>query len=158
MTCLTSFKTREALRNMAKTDPDFWAELTKDPSNSDDEFQLPDIAETLPEDIEHDTKLEDQDADDSDLSMQTLITALTKDIPETVGSRKTGALTSLTDAENSDLGLEMLLPAEANVKPEKEGAPGRRKRKKFANKQYQAFWRHHDDDDWKDDSVLPTVG
>ncbi len=139
-------------------DPDFWAELTKDPSDSDNDFQLPDIAETLPEDIKYDTQHEDQDADDSDLSMQTLITALTKDIPKTIGSRNTGALTFLTDTENLDLGPEMLPPAEPNVEPEKEGAPENAgdcgKWKKFANKQYQAFWWHYNNDNWKNDSVV----
>ncbi|KDR65392.1 hypothetical protein GALMADRAFT_260250, partial [Galerina marginata CBS 339.88] len=30
MACLTSFKAREALRQMAKTNPEFWAELSVD--------------------------------------------------------------------------------------------------------------------------------
>jgi tRNA(Ile)-lysidine synthase TilS/MesJ len=49
---------------------------------------LPDVAETLQEDLEFNTELEDKDADDSDVSMQTLITALTReDIPETVSGQ-----------------------------------------------------------------------
>ena len=91
-TCLTSFKAREALRNMRTTDPKFWEELTRGESNE----KLPDISENLQEDLKFDTGLEDKDADDSDVSMQTLITVLTKeDIPETVGFRETGSLTSL---------------------------------------------------------------
>ncbi len=154
--CLTSFKAREALRNLKTTDPAFWAELTV---NQPDE-NLPGMEETLPEDVEPDTGLEDADADDSDLSMPTLISALTRDIPETVGSRKTGTLMSLSDAENVDLDPELVPPAEANVEaPKEEKAPegsGRGKRKKFANKLYKgdAFWRHNDNDDWKDDSLL----
>lgn len=77
-----SFKAQEALQNMRTTDPEFWEELTRSQHNE----QLPDVAETLQEDLEFNTKLEDKDADDSDVSMQMLITALTReDIPETVG-------------------------------------------------------------------------
>ena len=118
---------------------------------------LPGTEETLPEDVE---PVEDADADDSDLSMPMLITALTRDIPETVGSRKTGTLMSLSDAENIDLDQELVPPAEANVEePKEEKLPkgsGRGKRKKFANKLYKgdAFWRHNDNDDWKNDSLL----
>ena len=93
-------------------DPEFWEELTR----SQHDEQLPDVAETLQEDLEFDTELEDKDADDSDVSMQTLITALTReDIPETVGFRKGGTLTSLTNTENVDLDEGMLPLAEANV-------------------------------------------
>jgi hypothetical protein len=78
-------------------DPEFWEELTRSQPNE----RLPDVAETLQEDLGFDTKLEDKDADDSDVSMQILITVLTReDIPETVGFRKGGTLMSLTDAEN----------------------------------------------------------
>src|SRR4051812_10745618 len=97
MACLTSFKTCEALQQMAKMNPEFWAELSADHAN---DMQLPDTVETLPEDVEHNTELDDQDANDSDLLLETLITALTKDIPETISSHKSGKLTSLTDAEN----------------------------------------------------------
>ena len=90
-----------------------------------------------------------------------LITALTReDIPETVGFRKSGTLTSLTDAENVDLDKGMLLLAEANVEilmiP--SGGVGHGKRQKFASKCYngEEFWWHNDDDDWEDDSLLPT--
>jgi hypothetical protein len=117
---LTSFKAREALRNLKTTDLAFWAELTM---NQPDE-NLPGMEETLPEDVEPDAGLEDADADDSDLSMPTLIAALTRDIPETVGSRKIGTLMSLSDAENVDLDPELVLPAEANVEaPKEEKAP-----------------------------------
>ncbi len=92
--------------------------------------------------------------------MPMLVAALTRDIPETVGSQKTGTLMSLSDAENIDLDPELVLPAEANVEePKEEKLPkgsGRGKRKKFANKLYKgdAFWRHNDNDDWKNDSLL----
>ncbi len=67
---------------MRTMDPEFWEELTRGQPNK----KLPDVAETLQEDLEFNTELEDKDADDSDVSMQTLITALTsEDVPETVG-------------------------------------------------------------------------
>ena len=67
---------------MRTMDPEFWKELTR---GQPDEH-LPSIAETLQEDLKFDTELEDKDTDDSDVSMQTLITALTReDRPETVG-------------------------------------------------------------------------
>ena len=142
---------------MRTTDPEFWEELTR---GQPDE-QLPDVAETLQEDLEFDTELEDKDADDSDVSMRTLITALTsEDVPETVGFRKSGTLTSLADAENPDLDEGMLPLAEANVEISTvpSGEVGRGKRRKFASKRYngEEFWRHNDDDNWEDDSLLPT--
>jgi hypothetical protein len=140
---------------MRITDPEFGKNL---PGGKHDE-QLPNVAETLQEDLEFDTELEDKDADDSDVSMQTLITALTReDIPETVGFRKSGTLTSITDAENVDLDEGMLPPqAEANVENSSREV-GRGKRRKFASKRYngEEFWWHNDDDDWEDDSLLPT--
>ena len=130
--------------------------------NQPDE-NLPSAEEMLPEDVEPDAELEDADADDSDLSMPMLIAVMTRDIPETVGSRKTGTLVSLSDAENVDLDLELVPPVEANVEePKEEKVPkgsGRGKRKNFANKLYKgdAFWRHNDNDDWKDDSLHVTA-
>ena len=147
---------------MRTTDPEFWEELTRGQPDK----QLPDVAETLQEDVEFDTELEDKDADDSDVSMQTLITALTKeDIPKTVGFRKSGTLTSLADAENADLDKGMLPQAEANqaeanveILTVPSGEVGRGKRRKFASKRYNGgeFWWHNDDNDWEDDSLLPT--
>ncbi len=149
---------------MRTTDPKFWEELTRGQSNE----QLPDITETLQEDLEFNTEHEDEDTDDSDVSMQTLITVLTrKDIPETVGFQKSGTTTPLTDAENADLDEEMLpqvAKPNATENPQTKtgimpGERGRGKRQKFANKRYngEAFWRHNDGDDWQDDSFLPTT-
>ena len=59
----------------------------------------------------------------------------------------------LTDAENVDLVPEMLPPAEPNVEQGNSAAGGRGKRNKVAK----GFWRHHDKDDWNDDSLLPIV-
>ena len=156
-TCLTSFKAREALRNIRTTDPKFWEELTRGQSDGEDS-ELPDINETLPEDVEPDTELVDQDADDSDLSIQTLITTLTgENTPDTVG----GTLRSLTDAENVDLDPQVDA-AESNfenLKREMLEEGGQGKRRKMANRLYtgEVFWRHNDKDDWNNDSLLPTV-
>jgi hypothetical protein len=152
-----SFKVREALRNMKTMDPEFWEELTR----SQPDERLPDVAETLQEDLGFNTELEDKDADDSDVSMQTLITALTReDIPETVGFRKGGTLMSLTDAENADLDEGILLLVEVNVEnlTIPSGEVGCGKRQKFASKRYngEEFWWHNDNNDWEDDSLLPT--
>jgi hypothetical protein len=147
---------------MRTTNSEFWEELTRGQPN-----ELPDVGETLQEDLEFDTELEDKDADDSDVSMQTLITTLTsEDIPETVGFRKSGTLTSVADAENADLDDEMLPQAEPNVENSQmvrseviaPGEVGRGKRQKFVTTRYngEAFWRHNDNDDWEDDSLLPT--
>ena len=86
--------------------------------------------------------LSSKDADDSDVSMQTLITALNRrieDVPETVSFRKNGTLTSLTDTENADLEEEMVSQAGPNVenpqKAKSRTAPvevGSGKRQKFA--------------------------
>lgn len=122
---------------------------------------MSDVAETLQEDLEFSTELEDKDTDDSDVSMQTLITALTsEDVPETVGFRKSGTLTSLADAENPDLDEGMLPLVEANVEslsvPSGEVEHG--KRWKFASKHYngEEFWQHNNNDNWEDDNLLPT--
>jgi hypothetical protein len=78
---------------MRTTDLEFWKELT---GNDQD---LPELNKQLAEDIEPDsesdksnTSLEDDDADDSDLSISTLINLMTtKDtnLPATVGTRRT---------------------------------------------------------------------
>jgi len=132
---------------MRTTDPKFWEELTRGESDE----KLLDISENLQEDLKFDTGLEDKDADDTDVSMLTLITVLTKeDIPETVGFQESESLTSLTDAENANLDDKMLPQTEPNVSNPQKGKAimansqeeGREKRQKFASKRYngEAFW------------------
>lgn len=143
---------------MKTTNPEFLEELVK---GENDNEQLPNITKTLPEDVEHDTNHEDEDADDSDLSVGTLVTALTGEhIPAIVGSQKTGTLTSLADAENVDLDSETAVELPEKAQELAPGAGSRGKRTKYTNKLYSggAFWRHNDKDDWKDDSLLPTDG
>jgi hypothetical protein len=138
---------------MKTNDPTFWAELTK----SETLVDLPNSNECQPENVDHETSLEDVLADDSDLAMPTLIGVMTgSELPDNVGTRDGAGLVSIADAENVDLQLES---AEANPEANIENKPkeeGRGKRPKFANKLYSAFWRHNDGDDWRDDKLLPT--
>jgi hypothetical protein len=116
-TCLTGFEVRDRLRNMRTTDPEFWKELTQ--NRSDDQL-LPGINNELAEDMEAEsdksnTTFEDDDADDSDLPISTLINLMTaKDtnLPATVGTRRNGTLTSLADAENVDLVGDRIEPTD----------------------------------------------
>jgi hypothetical protein len=103
---LISYATRDALRNLKTTNAEFWVELTGG-QELDDNQLLPKSDETIPEDVKPDASLEDNDADDSDLSIQTLINVMIKnDLPAGVGTRKSGALTSIVEAENVDIPLE----------------------------------------------------
>jgi hypothetical protein len=148
-TCLMSFKVHDTLQNMKNTNPEFWEELTKGQNNNQ---HLPTPTETLPEDVEPDIHLKDEDMDDSDLSVETLVMAMMKDhIPPIVGTQKTGTLTSLANAENNDenlpataLGIE--IPEKAKELTVAPGESGRGKQTKYANKMYNArsFWCHND--------------
>ena len=77
------------MRNLRTTNAEFWGELTGMKSGED---QIPKSNDTLSEDIEPDASLEDNDADDSDLSIQTLIDVMVKNnLPAGVATRKSGA-------------------------------------------------------------------
>ena len=139
---------------MKQTDPKFWEELTQGQSQN-----LPNATEILLEDNEPDTSLEDVIADDSELPMPILIAAMTNnELPENVGVGESGGLVSLAEAE--DINIEPpeseFESADANSQPNLE--EGRGKRMKIANKYYSsvAFWQHNDEDDWKDDNLIPT--
>jgi hypothetical protein len=148
---------------MRINDPDFWVELTKSET-----VDLPNLNEAQPEDIDPETSLEDVVADDSNLAIPTLIGVMTGgELPDYVGIRDGGGLVSIAEAENVDLQLESAeanlnlkanpenKPKELETKPNEE-LEGRGKRSKIANKQYSAFWRHNDADDWRDDKLLPN--
>ena len=146
------------MRNLRTTNAEFWGELTGLESN---ENGLPKSDEILSEDIEPDASLEDNDADDSDLSIRTLIDVMVKnDLPAGVGTQKSGALTSIMEAEYSDV---VDIPPEPKECVEKRGedsdleglSHGRGRRKRLANKLYEQFWRHDNDDDPDDDTLLP---
>jgi hypothetical protein len=144
---------------MRTTDPEFYAELTQNNSGGQD---LPATDVTLPEDVEPSTCLEDDDADDSDLSMNIVINSMiTADIPAIVGIRNNGTLKSIADAENTsdELQHQLLVPMEPTVKDsssnqEPEGSPNhRKKRERRANRHYLGFWRHYDEDDAKNEEM-----
>jgi hypothetical protein len=142
------------------TNTEFWRELTGLESN---ESQLPKSNKIISEDIEPDASFEDNDADDSDLSIQTLINVMVKnDLPAGVGMRKSGALTSIVEAENPDIQVvdinlepvervEKRIDGEDNIVEDR----GRGRRKKVANKLYGQFWRHNDNENPNDDMPLP---
>lgn len=135
--------------------PEFWKELNQNPSHSDVQ-DLPGLNKQLAEDIEPEsdksnTTLEDDDADDGDLPISTLINLMTAgdtNLPATVGTRRNGTLTSLADAENVDLAGDRVTVEE----PEGSGdSEGKGKRKRHANQHYAAFWRHYDEDSYWED-------
>jgi hypothetical protein len=119
------------------TNTEFWRELTGLESN---ESQLPKSNKIISEDIEPDASFEDNNADDSDLSIQTLINVMVKnDLPAGVGMRKSGALTSIVEAENPDIvdiNLEPVERVEKRINGEDNIVEdrGRGRRKKVANK------------------------
>lgn len=108
------------------------------------EDQLPKSDEIPSEDMEPDASLEDNEVDDS----------------AGVGMRKSGALTSIVEAENSDT-VDIPLETAETVEKRIDGdddiveGRGRGRRKKVANKLYEKFWRHNDEDNPNDDTLLP---
>ena len=143
--CLTSYAVRDKLRNLKKTDPEFWKELTAasvpDPTNEDQTFE---------EDIidGHDMSFDD----DSDLPCDTIIGCTTSSgIPENVSATADGNLVSVAEAESIDEVGESSTPSQVpdSEVPLAEEALGPGKRKRRANTLYKAstFWRHHDNDD-----------
>jgi hypothetical protein len=121
---------------MRTTDPDFW----KVTQHSSDTTDLPGSNEQLPEDMEPesdkaDTTLEDEDADDSDLPISTLINVMITDgnLPSKVGARRNGTLTSIAESENFDLAIE---PTSTELA---EGSGGRGRRVRRPNQRYSEF-------------------
>ena len=76
------------------------------------------------------------------------------DLP--VGTQKSGALMSIVEAKNSD---DFGIPLEPeNVQVEGPGpSHGRGMQKKMANKQYEHFWRHNDNDGSDNNTILPLM-
>lgn len=144
---LTGFAARDRLRNLKKTDPLFWDELTAsaipEPTNTD---------QTYDEDNE-----DEPDAgfeDDSDLTCDTVtIHVVNSVVPEGALATAEGNLISATEAESMEdvVAVEVPKPNEQDDVP--SGLPaveelGIGKRKRRANTLYKAstFWRHHDGD------------
>jgi hypothetical protein len=141
---LRSPEMQEALWALKETNPTFWAQLTM----TNPRHLRPRQDEIVPEDTIADP-LEDEDEDDSDVSLRDVIAETHKEEPTKkararVANRTKGGLMSSGDAERLDISqneAELALP-EA---PKEEG---RGKRVKKANKLYglQDFARHWDDE------------
>ena len=160
--CLSGFKIRGALRQIKSSNPELWKKLTTSST------KLPDTSETLPEDEEPDSRLEDIDGDDTVLPMATLVKALTKDRIPTKFALRNNVLSPLVDAENTNLGdnegtggpnstsegpsTAMLEdPTRDGDGAGEEGTRGKRVRKPNAWYSSNVFWRHNDDEDSDDD-------
>jgi hypothetical protein len=142
--CLTGYAIRDRLRNLKKTDPEFWKELTSasvpEPTNTDQTFEEDNVDGP---DMFFD--------DDSDLPCNTIIGCMTGSvIPANVSSTADGDLVSAAQAELMDGDDDS---ETANAVPVVEEAFGPGKRKRRANMLYKTdmFWRHHDNDDPNDD-------
>jgi hypothetical protein len=138
--CLTGYAVRDKLRNLKKTDPEFWKELTAasvpEPTNRNDTFEE--------DNVEGSDMFFD---DDSDLSCDMIIACVTgSGIPETVSSMDGGNLVSVAHAELMDDNGESN-DAQLEVPLAEELGPGKRKRQANTLYNAQVFWRHHDDED-----------
>jgi hypothetical protein len=141
--CLTGYVVRDRLRNLKKTDPEFWNELTAasvpEPTNKDHTFEE-DNMDTP------DTRFDD----DSNLKCDTIIAGVTgSDLPEGVLLTEDGDLVSVVQAESMEDNINGEFsepPSDVQLAAEELG-PGKRKRR--ANTLYNSniFWRHHDNED-----------
>jgi hypothetical protein len=136
--CLTGFTARERLRNLKAHDPEFYDELMAN--------QVPEEATEYPEDDETLTK--DEEGDDSDLPMETVIAhAVDLDVAASVVETADGNLESSTLADGFDddnVGFmldETTEPAEVDPTAF-ERLPGKRKIRKNPLYSSDAFWRH----------------
>lgn len=150
---------------MKTTDPAFWNELI-----STQDSKVPDEFDEVVEDQDVDTGADDADADDSELTMKTLIDIMVSNKlkPGVALRSPEGALMSARDADDIDFfvepGNDAALEKRANeaieldtinkgrvkheVKDSENTTLRRGTRNKYPNKQYatEAFWRHHDED------------
>jgi hypothetical protein len=146
--CLTGYGVRDRLRNLKKTDPEFWNELTAasvpEPTNEDQTFEEDNI--DGPDTFNFD--------DDSNLKCDTVIASVTgSHLPEDVSLTADGNLVSVAQAESMEDSIdgESSEPL-SDVQPAAEElGPGKRKRR--ANTLYNSniFWRHHDHEDPNDE-------
>lgn len=154
---------RRALRDLKTTDPIFWNELV-----TAKDAKVPTEADNVAEDEPIEDGIEDLDADDSEVTVKTLIKAMINDkLKPGVVKRSSEALMSAQDADDIEFVVEPESEAETSsetvlngkvvnkqrVKHEVKGnTPNittvrRGTRTKYPNKQYaaEAFWQHHDD-------------
>jgi hypothetical protein len=134
---LTGFPARERLRNLKADDPEFYNELMAN--------HVPEETTECPEDDE--TLTNDEDGDDSDLPIETVIAhAVELDVATSVEETADGNLASNTLADGFDNDHVELMdgtPADSEVDPTTfERAPGKRKTRKNLLYSSDAFWRH----------------
>jgi hypothetical protein len=132
--CLTGFTARERLRNLKADDPEFYDELMAN--------HVPEETTECPEDDE--TLATDEEGDDSDLSMETVM-AHAVDLDTTNGVEETadGNLASNTLADGFDNDNVELMEGTTEVDPTAvDRAPGKRKTRQNLLYSSDAFWRH----------------
>lgn len=136
---LTGYMVRDRLRNLKKTDPEFWQELmaasAPEPTNTEKTF----VEDNAAEDTFFD--------DDSNLPCTTIIThVVTSNLPEHVASTADGCLVSTAEAESLKDITEPSADSGATFEAEELG-PGKRKRRPNTMYKSSMFWRHHDNED-----------
>ncbi len=127
---LTSFATREELRQLRETDPAFWEELTR----YDSVAELPEEDIEVAEDIEE----EDEEGDDSDVPVWAVVDhVLRGKAPTGTRMMPAGILAASGEAESPD-------EVEEQEQEEQPEDMGRGKRRKVENKRYNGdeFWKH----------------
>ena len=132
---LTGIAARSYLRELKKTDPTFWDELT---SNIQENVPPEDIPQ--PED---DNNLDDGGVDDSDIPTCVVIQAMVQGSDKLKGSKydmhPEGGITRNGLAERFD-------DEEVKNDEDQNQQLGRGKRRKRGNQQYSQFWRYDDND------------
>ncbi len=126
---LTSFATREELRQLREADPAFWEELTR----YDSVAELPEENVVVAEDIEE----EDEEGDDSNVPVWAVVDHVLRGKAPT-GTRMTpaGVLAASGEAESPD--------EVEQQQEEQQEEMGRGKRRRVDNKRYNGdeFWKH----------------
>lgn len=156
---------RRALRDLKTKDPAFWSELV-----TAKDSKVPTETNKAAEDMHIEEGIEDIDADDSELTVKTLIKVMINDkLKPGVVERSPKALMSAQDADNIEFVVEtenvetgriengttldgkvvnkQRVKHVNEVKGTRNTDIRRGTRKKYPNKQYvDSFWRHHDED------------
>ncbi|KAF7349508.1 hypothetical protein MSAN_01741200 [Mycena sanguinolenta] len=138
--CLTSFRAREALRQIKVTDRDFWEELEGGRIRALEEHNEeypddPDPMSTSPAD-------DDETLDGCEISSRRVKRATMESAMEPLTSENNRAET-LDDVEEDDVDVD------DNDEPISAEVPGKRTRKPTTR--YAGFWRHRDDVHWESD-------
>lgn len=135
---LTSYAIRDRLRNLKKTDPDFWKELitgsTPVANNAEQTFDEDNIDES---------NTASSFDDDSDVICNVIIAQVGKaKLPDGIVATPDGNLARTAEAESMEVDSEALEALETE-----ELGPGKRKRRPNTLYKSSMFWRHHDNDD-----------